>query len=387
MDQNFYVEDIFCEFYQESIKSNKCLGADKKAAENFYFLITNNKSLTKNQANYLVKILRQNHKLSSHDSINDLKWKNTFRVIDSLKKISIIEDHYEIFYAFQFPYSFKEIFDKAFVERSDKFGVWDTEKKVRKLKFYDHNILKILAFCQEHDFLIDESFLDVLSLVEEFYDQECNIVPFCEIKDNFVDLKNAEESTTTYWNLYRTGNIEKDLLLAKSMGFVLKKDQQHQGLIEKICLSKNNNFWIDKLDKFFEIYHLVDTKVCIILDRNVNIRSYIEFFVEESQKYFIPKNHIKVCFRQKNEGSENINKWIHDNGLGGKINEGKIFFFLHAPPKWFYKDIESFKIILFHNIIPYTNNKVQQLMYTHPLVIHTENIKPTKTREIEIEEL
>jgi hypothetical protein len=385
MDENFYIEDIFCNFYRQSIRNNINLGSDQEAAANFYHLLVNDNLLTRNQGIYLLKILKKNQSTIDF-SFDDVKWRNQFRTIDNSRRISVEEENDEIFYHFQFPYIFKETFDKEFITKNNILSIWDNDKKVRKMRLYDHNVLKVFEFCKEHNFSMDRSFLEVYSDVEEFYNQENNIVPICYIEENTVFLKNAKESAIDHWNKHKRNILKQDLLLAKSMGYILD-NYQDTGLIEKICSSKKNNFWLDEISKFFMIYKEIDTKVCVVLDRNSDVKEWIENFVSESEKHSIPRNHIKVCFREKNDEKENINTWIHHQGLGGKIDEGKIFFFLHSPAKWFYKDLDSFKIILFNNIIPSTNNSVKVLAETHPLVLHIDSIKPTKMREIEIETL
>lgn len=384
MNQTPYIEDIFQDFYLWAKTNNVDLDHDTEAASNFYSLIISNKAFTKKQANYLIKIL------SKYKIINDdhdgIKWKNEFRRIDDTKKISVSEEETGILFCFQFPYAFKETFDNEILSMPNSPSLWDPDKRLRKIKFYDHNLLKILEFCEKHGFSLDESFLEIYTQAEEIWQQEDDIVPHCVVEKTSVLLKNAQDSALEYWKNHKTDRLSDDLLLAKSMGHILKIPNVSTS-IDKICQSSANNFYIDNIDKFFEIFKLIDTKVCVIIDRNTDVRTWIEHFVASAESNEIPRHFIKVCFRHKAEDPDNINEWLKEQSLGGKIADGQIFLFLHSPNKWFYKDIDSFKIILMNGVIPSTHHTVQTLIQTHPLIMHVGDIKPTIMRDFDIEEL
>jgi hypothetical protein len=385
MTQSLYIEDVYCDFFSTAINKNIDLGGDHDAATNFYLLIKNDTQLTKNQAGYLLKILRTH---SVGLDIDNLTWKKEFRIIDNSKRIcAILDDDEGILIGFQFPYSFLEKFDKEFPRSTyNLYNTWDPEKKLRKLKFYEHDLLKILVFCKENDFILDESFLELYNQAEEIWNQEDKIIPYCVVDKDSVILKNASISALEFFEENKTNSIKKDLITAKSMGYYLKS-KSNESLIEKICSCKTNNFWIDDIKKFFQIFLELDTKAAVILDRNLEVLPWLQNFLENADSFDIPRTFIKVCFRQKSNDKDNINEWIKDQQVGGKLEGGKIFVFMHSPNKWFYNDIDSYKILLFNNVIPPTNHMVQALMHMHPLVMHYENIKPTSMREIEIETL
>lgn len=385
MSQSLYIEDVYCDFFTLAINKNIDLGRDYDAAANFYVLIKNDTQLTKNQAGYLLKILRT---YSIDLDIDNLRWKKDFRIIDNSKSVCAIQDDNNgILVGFQFPYSFLEKFDNEFPRSTHNiYNVWDPEKKLRKLKLYEQDLLKILIFCKDNGFTLDESFVELCNQAEEIWSQEDKILPHCIIDNNSVILKNASTSALDFFKENKTDNIKKDLITAKSMGYCLKSSG-NKSLVEMICSYKTNNFWIKDLKKFFQTYLDLDTKAAVIVDRNLEILPWLQNFLENADSFDIPRNIIKVCFRQKNSDEDNINEWIREQQVGGKLEGGKIFVFMHSPNKWFYNDIDSYKILLFSNVIPPTNHTVQSLMHMHPLVMHYENIKPTSMKEIEIETL
>jgi hypothetical protein len=386
------VEELFIEFYDiVQRRSHQLQYFDQNAAYSFYISLLADKPLTKSQGNYIFKLIKKYKnflEIEGHDVdtlLQTLPWKKDFRVINNSKKVSIEFDEDGIPWIYlQFPFSLKQSFDQEFTNQPH--SLWDNDLKVRKLPLYHANFLKIETFVEKNEFDLDSSFLDYKDQIDDIWQNQEEYSPHCEIIDDSVILKNANDEAMTYWKEHQTGNIAVDLFTAREMGFYLKKNRLDNP-IEKIAASNKNIFWIKDLEDFFEIYKNTDSKVCLILDRSSDYFSWMRFFVNFSDLHGIARSEIKICFREDNKSNSQLNQWIKNNQLGGKISDGKIFIFLNSPAKWLYKDLDSFKIIATNGLFPFTSKTLQCLLNHHPCVVNISEIKPSKQREIEIEEL
>ena len=386
------VEELFIEFYEIVQKHNYQLPYfDQNAAYSFYINLLSNKSLTKNQASYILKLLNkyknylETEGYDLHSLLQSLPWKKDFRVIDNGKKISIEVDADGVLWlCLQFPFSLKTTFDNDF---SDIVGNhWDHDKKLRKMPLYSVNFLKIEQFVEKHDFEIDTSFLDYKDQIDDIWQNKEFYEPHSVIVDQAVVIKNANDESLEYWRTQYTGKVGNDLLTAREMGYFLKKDRP-ESMIEKIAASSKNLFWLKDIKEFFGLYKSIDSKICVILDRSSDYFDWLKKFVNTADLHGINRSEIKVCFREDGKPNSQVNQWIRDNSVGGKISDGRIFIFLNSPAKWLYKDLESFKIITTNGLFPFTSKTLQSLLNHHSCVINISETKPSKQREIEIEEL
>ena len=386
------VEELFIEFYEIVQKHNYQLPYfDQNAAYSFYINLLSNKSLTKNQASYILKLLNkyknylETEGYDLHSLLQSLPWKKDFRVIDNGKKISIeVDTDGVLWLCLQFPFSLKTTFDNDF---SDIVGNhWDHDKKLRKMPLYSVNFLKIEQFVEKHDFEIDTSFLDYKDQIDDIWQNKEFYEPHSVIVDQAVVIKNANDESLEYWRTQYTGKVGNDLLTAREMGYFLKKDRP-ESMIEKIAASSKNLFWLKDIKEFFGLYKSIDSKICVILDRSSDYFDWLKKFVNTADLHGINRSEIKVCFREDGKPNSQVNQWIRDNSVGGKISDGRIFIFLNSPAKWLYKDLESFKIITTNGLFPFTSKTLQSLLNHHSCVINISETKPSKQREIEIEEL
>ncbi len=386
------IEDLFVEFYDVVQKYGHQLQYfDQNAAYSFYINILSDSSLTKNQGNYIVKLLKKYKSFleaEGHDVTNllqNLPWKHSFRVIDNTKKVSIEFDEDGIPWIYlQFPFGMKQTFDHEFSDQIN--SIWDNDKKVRKIPLYYVNFLKIENFVEKNAFELDTTFLDYKDQIDDIWQNQEDFCPFCEIVDDQVYLRNANEEAVTYWEQQRTGKLAVDLLTAREMGYFLKKSRLDTP-VERIAASGKNLFWTKGIKDFFEIYKATDAKTCLILDRSSEYFEWLKFFINYADQAGISRKEIKVCFREDGKSNSRVNQWIKDNQVGGKIDGGKIFIFLNSPAKWLYKELDSFKIIATNGLFPFTSRTLQSLLNHHPCVINISETKPSKQREIEIEEL
>jgi hypothetical protein len=392
MLQSNFVEDIFIEFYSLAILLQK---QDQQPAESFYNLIIGQKLFTQNQANFLVKILRKYQPeafLQGLDYSTQLKnplWKNTFRVLDLEKKLLVEKDQDgELHICVKFPYSLKEVFDKEIlpVTKDYSSSSWDADKKHRKLKFYNYNLIEVYEFAVKHNFQIEDSFLSALAKVEEIWQFQDNIIPQSVLVDNSVVLANCNEDTQIWWNENSTGDIKQDLLLAKSMGFPYAGIPTNT--IEKIASTDNRDFWIKSNNTFFELYKDIGGPVAVIVSKGESSIEWVKQLVNDAVLSGVPTTDIRVCFRlSKDENGEKFNQWVRDNNLGGPVDSGKIFIFQAKPPKWLFSQEISVKLILTNSLYPIPSGISQAWMNNHSCVCYVGEFKAANAKERQIVEL
>lgn len=395
MSESIYIEDVFREFYLRTVFSiNVISNSEMQAIENFNNLCLMSKPLTEKQSRYMLALLKKYRKeicdegFDYTDALDDPKFRYPFRVIDETRKVYIEKDEDDINLYLRFPYSFKETFDKEFVDNNQEKikTTWDQTLQARYINVYSVNLVWVQSFAETHGFEEDPSFLDAVAATEVAWDGQDSIIPYSTIENNCVMLKNAPESAVEWFTKERTGSIAKDLLLAKIAGFILAMADTSLTHFTKIATSDSNNFWVRELSTFFDIYKTLETKCCIIMDRTEDRKSWLEKFVSEAEVAAVPRSHIKVCFREKG-ADDPFNIWVKEQDLGGKTEQGRIFIFEQKPAKWIFRNMKEFKIIASTSINPPMNILTREWMSSHPLAFYLTDIKPTSKGQKEIVEL
>lgn len=351
-------------------------------------------SVTQNQANYMIKLLEKYKNLSELAGFNyktelaTLQWKQPFRVLDLSKKIYVEKTNDgKIEICLRFPYQLKKEFDEEInpSKTSAAYGTWDTEQKVRRLNFADVNLIALYEFATKRNFEIDESFLEVLSEVEEIWQNADEFTPFSVLINGQVQLVNASEETDQYFEENKIGDFFNDFLLAKSMGYPAKDLHNNPKCI--LVSSSTNSFWVKENQQFFSLYKELQGKVCIILDRASNVLEWLQHFVADADNAGVTREDIKVCFRENKVESKGLNEWVKLAGVGGKVETGRIFIFETKPAKWLFKEPKDVKIIVTNSLYPATNQLTKDLIGSHPCVIYLGDIKATEAKGQKIVEL
>ncbi len=396
MSKIVYYEDIFLKFYShDQVLDIGIQYQDRSPLESFYFKLSSNQAITQNQANYIIKILEKYKKLSSmtgFDYTSDLvnaQWKMDFRVLDLSKKLFVEKrEDGKLEICLKFPYQLKQEFDKEIdvnLPGSNRVSHWDHENRVRRLNFYDFNLITIYEFAVKHSFEIDESFICALADTEEIWQNEEKIRPSCYIDNDFVILKNCSEYTKEWISDKIQGRVNDDLLLAKSMGFLYEGPTDT--LVQKIAASPYNTFWIRSNEELFKIYNSIDGTMAVILDRTSDTLSWLKSFVKSAEDSGISRDDIRVCFRENKDSKTGINEWIKLAGVGGKVEGGKIFIFEHKPAKWLFKESHDVKLIVTNSLYPHTSQVTKDWLESHSCVIYLGDIKPSEQRGKKIVEL
>jgi hypothetical protein len=391
-----FAEDVFFSFFMKVISNNITVQhQDYSPIESFHSKIADGGQLTQNQANYILKLLEKYKTASAlagldyRDKLQDLKWRHPFRILDLTKKIYVEKtENGNLEICLKFPYQLKKEFDEEInvnLPNGNKLSHWDNEDKVRRLDFYNFNLIALYEFAVKHNFDIDDTFMSVIADVEEIWQNAEQVLPFSTSVNNTVFLNNATEDAENFWNAKAIGSYGNNLLLAKSMGFPLKKIPEN--LLEKIAANSDNAFWIKTNNDLFDICKNVLGKVCIILDRTTNTLQWLQQFIADADSSGILREEIKVCFRDNKESKTGINEWIKIAGVGGKIEQGRILIFESKPAKWLFKDEQDVKILVTNNIYPPTNTLAKEWFGSHPCVLYLGDTKPTEQRGQKIVEL
>jgi len=391
-----YVEDIFTEFVNLcDLKKISPQHQDWNAVQSFSSVINSGNQLTKNQANFIIKILEK-YKIFSKAAgleyanlIVNPEWKTNFRVLDLSKKIFVEKDDSgEIWVCAKFPFALKEVFEKEItpVVKDYNASTWDADRKIRKMKFYNFNLIEIFEFATKQGFDIDDTFMIALGEVEEIWQNSENIVPGC-VKHfgATVDLCNASKEVTQWWEERRTCVQAYDLLTAKSMGYPLLESPTTD--VEKIAASAHNHFWVKSNDQFFNLHNAVDGITAVIVNKNETTQSWVKQFCASAEISGIKKDDIRVCYRLGKEEDKGFNQWVKDAGYGGKVEGAKLFIFQNKPPKWLFSDNIDVKIVLTNSLYPIPSATTQAWMETHSCVCFVGDIKAAHIKEKKIVEL
>ena len=389
-----FAEDIFLEFYKLVAQQKISIqGQDFSPISSFHEKIINDSELTKNQANFLIKLLEKYKTMASvagldyRAQLDNLKWKKLFRVLDLSKKIYVELRENKLEICLRFPYQLKKEFEDE-IERRENLLVhrfWDQEDRVRRLDFYHYNLIALYEFACKHNFEIDDTFMIALGDVEEIWQNSEDAIPHSEFGTYGVQLKNASDETVEWWQSNKAGSVSKDLLLAKSMGFLYQ--EKPQNLVEKIAASQENSFWIKTNQEFFELSKSFSGKICVLLDRSSATLPWLQNFVADADSSGVSREEIKVCFRDNKESATGLNDWIKVAGVGGRVETGRILIFESKPAKWLFKSDNDVTLLVTNNIFPPTNTMARDWFMCHPCVIYLGDTKPTETKGQKIVEL
>ena len=389
-----FAEDIFVEFYNLVAQQKISIqGQDFSPISSFHEKIINSGELTKNQANFLIKLLEKYKTISAMAGLDygsrlaDLKWHRPFRVLDLSKRIYVELRENKLEICLKFPYQLKKEFEDEIASREalHTHGFWDSEDKVRRLDFYHYNLIALYEFACKHNFEIDDSFMIALGDVEEIWQRQDDIIPHSTALDNFVLLQNCSEDIQEWWYKHWTRDSNSDLLLAKSMGY------PYTGIphtaIEKIAASQENSFWMKTNQEFFQLAKSCPGKICVLLDRSSATLPWLQSFVADAEKSGVSREEIKVCFRDNKESTTGLNDWIKIAGVGGKVETGRILIFESKPAKWLFKASNDVTLVVTNNIFPPTNTMARDWFACHPCVIYLGDTRPTETKGQKIVEL
>ena len=396
MSSSLFAEDIFQLFFQLVDSGQVTVQhQDHPPVVSFYTKLLQQEPLTKNQADYVVKILEKYQHaatiagLDYSSSVKDFRWKQPFRILDLTKRIYVeraAAGQLEV--CVKFPYQLKKEFDdqiNSYQLSSTRSNNWDADQKLRRLNLYDFNLIALYEFANRNNFEIDDTFIDVLADVEEIWQNQEEILPVSDIINGRVCLVNAAADAEQWFNLHCVGETDKDLLRAKQMGYSYRG--QPKNINEKIAAHAENSFWIRSNDKFFDLYKNITGKAAVMLDRTGDTLTWLQKFVADADAQDVNRDEIMVCFRDSKDQDTGINEWIKLAGVGGKVESGRLLIFESRPAKWLFKDLDDVTLLVTNNVFPPTNVMTRDWFNSHPCVIYLGDIKPSETKGQKIVEL
>lgn len=384
-----YIEDILVAIAENYLDKVNVSTQDHLILTSFYNIHNRGDSLTKSQGQLLLKILTKYKLFFSmsgldyDDALKNPEWKSKFRSLDLTRKVFVDKDtNGRLWIYLKFPYQLKESFEKFSKTVPHLSSVWNHDKKARQVSAYDTNIMALNDFVSENGFQIDESFMELMSSYEEILNQQDTVLPSAIITNNRVVLVNASEETTSWFDEKSTGKIADDLLLAKSMGYVLAS--KPETIVEHIAASDATDFWIKNPRDFLEMIRGLAGKFALILDRSHTGTAWLKEFTETAESVGFTPDEIKICFRHDKDQGTDFNDWIKEKGYGGKVEDGKIYIFNHKPPKWVFKNPNEIKIICTNNIYPPTDSVTKDWFNNHYCVVYLGEITPSKHKDKKI---
>lgn len=384
-----YYEDVFVKFVSCVINSSEDIDeTDLKAMISFSNMIISQESLTSRQAAYALRMMKKYECLSSLNDydlssfLDRAEWKNAFRILDTTKKVWIDKSRDPYMLCLKYPYECKSIFDSAMsqiVDTAERF-IWDKEEKISKISIHRTRLLVLHDILMRNNFIMDDSYLELVSLLETAMENEDNIIPHCIIEKNSVILKNASDTAEDFWKKNKKNEISIDLLIAKQMGFILKNDHGTD-IVKKIATSKANKFWTPDLNKLLELFSRISGKKVILVGGHREFFDDLKKLIESIRQSSIPINKVKICFRESGEQGKVFNDWIRENHLGGKINDEEILIFKDKIPKWLLSQNIDIQLIGINAIYPVTNRYTKIWYDSHHCVIFIGEFKASAPKD------
>ena len=387
-----YIEDTFL-YLADMILNNQISyqPQDYNPIMSFRTILKQGNQLTEKQGKFVLILLQKYNKqmcanLGQDIDLDLIIWKKTFRKIDYTKSL-VLENNQDGYPSaiLKFPYTIKENFDSLF---QGSFP-YDSENKTRTIPLLSVNPVKLLEFCIENNFEIDNNFVDYVNKVEEVWANEEYIVPHCVIDNNQIYLKNSTEATQTYFDNNKFENIYKDMFLARSLGFPIRTN--NNDTISLMCSQiDNNHFWTPSMEVFSDLLVKLDLdKVVIVLDRQSNVQDFINDMIDKLKERCYNIDKIRVCFRGANntpEGKE-FNNWIKMNSIGGKIDSGNVFIFKHTVAKWAKNFDFKPQLVVSNSIYESTNISTRNFLKNCHANITVSETLPTTRKEDKIVKL
>lgn len=381
-----YIEDLFLKVMD--IMDQNLLGMqyhDQGAARSFYNSITSGKDLTEKQGAYILKIIykyRNSVKpfIDVEQHIDRPIWRKPFRVVDMGKEVWVEQGSIKTpLICLKFPYNLKDNFESVFRPNVQKGHFWNAERRIRQINLYQANVIEVQHWCEENDFIIDDTFTSCIDQIEEIWQERSNYEPHSVIEDNEVQIVNCNEDTETYFLKKSNGDLVNDLFLAKSMGYPLANPDK--SIAQQISSNRENTFWMKNISQFLELGYQVNGKVVLLLDRAADALEYMKNLKKTIDSNNYNTDDFRVCFRTNNKDDPEFNNWVRDNKFGGKIDGAKFLIFQHKPAKWLFKQENDVIIVATNNLMPSTFGLTRDMLESHPLVFYVGEIEPNKGRK------
>jgi hypothetical protein len=223
----------------------------------------------------------------------------------------------------------------------------------KEISLNETNILAVVDNLQKHNFLIDTEVLDIYQKIEKIMENPMNYVPYVDLEDDRVSLKNTSNHCIKYLNTNVSDQVKSNFLnyisVLKNYGFYhksskilekIEKDSPSE-LVKKTLSNSATRFRIDPAHHSIEnLLDMIETTmqwpVLVLVDDDHRALDQV-LSIYNVARHKIENKDITVFFRiegtQKN--SKEFTQFIKDNQLNNYIdtNTKLVFIAKNKIPK------------------------------------------------------
>ena len=349
-------------------------------AERLYY---NQDRLTEKQAGLIIKLLKKNRDVirpyvpKIDDHIDNPQWQHPFRIIPTVKKISIKKD-VDSYIVAEFPFD-QEIVE-AFRKRNQEVhpvhsGAWNSEEKKWHFRLTETNINWLGNFLLPRDFEASEDFLKLFADVNDVINNFETYLPMLVQTDTGFEIKNAHAKIPQP----ETNNLAEALFWARDYGVTAWDDKiddrinnELSTVVRRVLSSGLERPWFNseevKIDKFAELIKF-GGPVLIIIPGGSELDSIIRW-TEFVMSQGIRQDQMSVMFRLPNEQAT-FNSYVKQMNLNNPVDENtKVVFVSTKITKPLVKSGVKFKTVInlgYYNYLHFTMSaavdNAQNLVY------------------------
>lgn len=336
-------------------KFQKCKvpARDKKILLSFLKIFQKNLFLTKNQANLLVKILKENKKefetfsMFNDDLIESPKWSRPFRMFETVKKIYTKKHNlYDFFVEFSYNPKIKQLITDTLLK--SKYNKMSSESNIISITFTEENLYNIIKTLTPYNFEIEENLLNFYNDIEQIKKNKSLALDGLGL-ENFYKKALIEDIGLE--------DIDNELLLLDRQlryGFTKSPLKNPEILPELIASRTSHKVWIDR--NLVELSGLIDSlkilkrsPLLIILDSHDTADNF-QNLTKLNEILTLFNMSIDVYFRLNSSTGHDFNLYISENKLNKTLDKNSDCailcnsklpkFFLNS--EWYPKSVISF---------------------------------------------
>lgn len=349
-------------------------------AERLYY---NQDRLTEKQAGLIVKLLKKNRDVirpyipTIDDHINNPQWQHSFRIIPTVKKISIKKD-VDSFIVAEFPFDQEVV--ETFRKRNQEIhplhaGAWNSEEKKWQFKLTETNINWLGNFLLPRDFEASEDFLKLFADVKRVMNNFETHLPMLVQTATGFEIKNAHGKIPQP----ETNNLAEALFWARDYGINTWDDtiddrinNELSSVVRRVLTCSLERPWFNseevKIDKFTDLIKF-GGPVLIIIPGGSELDSIIRW-TEFVMSLGVTQEQMSVMFRLPNEQAT-FNSYVKQMNLNNPVDENtKVVFVSTKITKPLVKSSVKFKTVInlgYYNYLHFTMSaavdNAQNLVY------------------------
>lgn len=376
------VEDLIlylCDPFN-GIDHSRIVPRDKSVLFSFAAQIRKNLAFTERQANLALKILDRNRE--SYVSIDGFTrlldnpiYKNTFRIVDSSKTISIVKVNDSEFISVKFPFNHRISNSLNFIHKK----VYDRNLKSFLIQINEQNITKIVEF-GKNEFDIEDRLISYYNAIKNIKENPNNYLP-CLDYNSGLEIKNISQPVKKYFDTNSNGNLLHDVFLSKLMGFHLTescvsqiKNLDVDPVSKAIILDKNRRFAIknyNNIDISNALANFGHWPIMLVMTDDKNSTEVLNQWTHSLKNIGVESQEMSVLFRSQTDKS--FNDFVKNNSLNNLVTaDTKVVFIKYKTPKVLYRINFQPKIVISTSTF-YVHFTNQRTIDYHPLVMYYTN--------------